>query len=160
MQSSVLGPALKPSAIPWSAALICPPPDYTAPTGRTQPSSKTQHNYKDNGDYKNNYNGDDRIIIICFHKHKVFMAIFFIHCSNYFPFIRCKINKYISWIINIQSSTFVQTRRLDIMWKSVNYVTRRIMRWFVPACNLVSSKCKHLWSNVKYCELHSHCCCA
>jgi hypothetical protein len=57
MHSSVLGLALKSSAIPWSVDLICPPPDYTVPTRRNEPSSKTQNDCKENGDYNNNFNG-------------------------------------------------------------------------------------------------------
>lgn len=56
MHSSVLGLALKPSAIPWSVALICPLPDYTAPTRRNESALKTQNDCKESGDYKNNYN--------------------------------------------------------------------------------------------------------
>jgi len=56
MHSSVLGLARKPSAIPWSVALICPPPDYTAPTRRNESSLKTRNDCQENGDYKNNYN--------------------------------------------------------------------------------------------------------
>ena len=54
MQSSVLGLVLKPSWVPWSVALICPPSDYTAPKRRSEYSLKTQRDCRDNHDDDDN----------------------------------------------------------------------------------------------------------
>jgi hypothetical protein len=39
---------------------------------------------------------------------------FLLSLSQLLPFIRCKINKHTFFITNIQSSTFIQTRRREI----------------------------------------------